>query len=50
MKIGSVGVEFHADGRTDMTRLIHLEYLKKRNILRTYVTKLWNFKEQGVMI
>ena len=23
---------------------------QKRNILRTYVTKLWNFKEQGVMI
>jgi len=22
----------------------------KKNILRTYVTKLWNFKEQGVMI
>ena len=22
----------------------------KRNILRTYITKLWNFKEQGVMI
>jgi hypothetical protein len=21
-----------------------------RNILRTYVTRLWNFKEQGVMI
>jgi len=24
--------------------------MPKRNILRTYVTKLWNFKEQGVMI
>jgi hypothetical protein len=23
---------------------------KKKNILRTYVTKLWNFKEEGVMI
>jgi hypothetical protein len=22
----------------------------KRNILRTYVTKLWNFKEKSVMI
>jgi len=22
----------------------------KRNILRTYVTRLWNFKEQGIMI
>jgi len=22
----------------------------KRNILRTYVTKLWNFKEQCIMI
>jgi hypothetical protein len=21
----------------------------KRNILRTYITKLWNFKEQGVL-
>jgi len=26
------------------------QIMPKRNILRTYVTKLWNFKEQGVMI
>ena len=26
------------------------QIMPKRNILRTYVTKLWNFKEEGVMI
>jgi hypothetical protein len=25
------------------------QIMPKRNILRTYVTKLWNFNEQGVM-
>jgi hypothetical protein len=26
------------------------QIMPKRNILRTYVNKLWNFKEQGVTI
>ena len=42
------------DGRKNYRRLRNelkrATVTPKRNTLRTYVTKLWNFKEQGVMI